>query len=138
VKEETTIYEQGNIKVTNARAMFGDKTYSISNISAVELETTPPNNTIGGLLIVIGVFMVIFAITTFIPSQNALRPDPNITMFILGILLAVGGYFGTRSAKSSYTVKFSSSSGEVKAMTSNDKESIKGIVDAINTAIIQR
>lgn len=135
--EETVIYQQDKIKITNLRAVFGDKTYSISNVSAVELETMPASTGTGAIMASVGVLMVIYAIVSFIPSQNALRA-PNPTLLIIGLLLAAVGIFLLRAAKPSYTVKISTSSGEVKALSSENKELISNIVEAINTAIIQK
>lgn len=137
MKEEIPIYSQGEIKVTNLRAVFGEKTYAISNISAVETETVAPSS-FGGALLAIGILMVIFAIPSFLPSQNALQSGPKVTLLLLGLLLLVAGFLSMRAAKSSYTVKISTSSGEVKAYTSDNKELIKNIVESVNQAIIQK
>lgn len=34
--DEITIYESGSIKITNLRAMFGEKTFAMSNITLSE------------------------------------------------------------------------------------------------------
>ena len=34
--QEKNIYEKGNIKITDVRAVFGKKTYAISDITSIE------------------------------------------------------------------------------------------------------
>lgn len=126
--DEKTIYEQGNIKITNLRAMFGDKTYSMSNITSVEKGMKPASTGTAAVFIIGGILLVIYGFSSGL----------NWVMIILGLILAVAGGYAVSTAKPEYTVQFGSSSGEIKAYNSTDQNEIKGIVEAINQAIIQK
>jgi len=43
-----------------------------------------------------------------------------------------------RSAKPTYTVSLTTASGEVKACESHDQQTIRQIIESLNTAIIQK
>lgn len=128
MKEETTIYEKDNIKITNARAIFGDKTYSMSNITSVEKGRAAEQ---GGCLL-IGLFIGgLLALVFGIGNQEW-------GWAFAGLLFGGLGIFMMRSQKPEYLVQFGSASGEIKAYKSTDEAEIKQIVEAINTAIIQK
>ena len=139
--EETTIFENGDIKVTNLRAVFGAKTYSVSNISAVEEDTKAPSNLFPAILCFIGIILLLYFIVSLfnMPSYSATTNTGIKWMNLLWaiVLLAVGTLM-IRSAKTSYIVKISTSSGEVKAFETKDGALIGQIIESLNTAIIQK
>jgi hypothetical protein len=60
--DEKAIYEQGTIKITNLRAVFGDKTYAMSNITSVEKGTKADNSgCVVAAMVLIGILMVVFS-----------------------------------------------------------------------------
>lgn len=129
MKEEIPIYNQGNIKITNLRAVFGDKTYSMSNITSVEKSKAPDSSGCFVLgLILGGILAVMFSFADGI-SWGAL---------LLGVAAVGFGVFVARATKPEYVVQFGSASGEVKAYKSANQDEIKQIVEAINQAIIQK
>lgn len=129
MKEEIPIYNQGDIKITNLRAVFGNKTYSMSNITSVEKSKAPDSNGCLVLgLILGGILAVMFSFADGI----------SWGILILGVLAAGLGVFVSRTTKPEYVVQFGSASGEVKAYKSTNQDEIKQIVEAINQAIIQK
>lgn len=144
--EEATIYEQGDIKITNLRAVFGSKTYSVSNISAVEEDVKVPSHAGALILCMIGGFGILLFIISLINSFSAPSYDAtmNTSRAINWVSLAVGVVFIAvgvpmfRSGKNTYTIKVSTSSGEIKAFETRSAELSNGIVEALNTAIIQK
>lgn len=131
---ETTILEEGEIKITNLRAIFGDKTYAVSNISAVEMQSKPPS-LFPALIGILGGVLVLIAIPSLLNNRTW---DNNYTALVIGLVLAIYSFLTVRAAKTQYIISFTSSSGEVKAFASPNEEQINRIVQALNDAIIQK
>jgi uncharacterized membrane protein YiaA len=129
MSEETTIYEQHSIKITNLRAVFGEKTYSVANITSVEAKTIAPSMGLAFIIFVVGIVLFLVGVANF---------KENLSYIIWSIGCFVLFYFMNRSAKPTYTVSLTTASGEVKATESGDQQTIKQIVEALNTAIIQK
>lgn len=128
-KSELPIYEKGDIKITNLRAVFGAKTYSISNITSVERKRIEPNGCLSFGLVVFGVGLILVA---FINLKQ------NWQNIIFGGILVAAGFAMSKAQKASYAVALTTASGEIKAYTSDHEESIKEIIVALNNAIIQK
>lgn len=127
---ETTLYNRAEVQITSLRAVFGAKTYAISNITSVEGQKIEPSGCMpiglslaGGLLVMVGVVQAL---------------DGEFGTLAFGLLLLIPGIAIYRSAKPSFAVNITTSAGEVKAYTSNDWETIRQIVEALNNAIIQK
>lgn len=129
---ETVIYESNGVKITNLRAVFGAKTYSISNITSVESKTIEPNGCVTGVLVMVGVFMIMFGIVSIV------NKDPLWALLVLGLFFAGGGFALYRTAKPTYSVNLTTSAGEVRAHDSYEWSEIGPIVEALNNAIIQK
>lgn len=139
--EETTLYEANGVKVTNLRAVFGQKTYAVSNITAVETQTQQPSQAIPVILAVIGAILLIVFLASLFGgnSYNAsLNRGVNWASLILGALMLSMGVGFLRAAKPAYIVGITTSSGEVKAWSSADKAVIEQVVEALNDAIVQK
>jgi hypothetical protein len=125
---ETTILEDGDVKITNLRAIMGTKTYAMANVTSVNLIKKEPSNApiwwaiVGGLLFLWG-------LTDFDVFGNCL---------LVGLILAGLGVYFAKNSKPTYMAKIGSASGETKLVGSSDKEQIQRIVDAVNEAIIRR
>lgn len=117
------------IKITHARAIIGNATYAISNISSVSLtkEKRRKSNFFQNLLVVVGVVAVIFGIAV---------PDYALTAIPVGVILGVAGVLFRNKAP--YTIQIGSSSGDHPILMSTNKKKIKKIIEAINVAIIRR
>ena len=127
--EEKVIYEQGNIKITNLRAIFDDKTYAVSNITSVtKKEKTTP---FSFLPVGITVFGIAFMTISFFN-------DLNWAVMILGVFMVIGGYFVAMLLRTEYYVEFGSAAGEEQAYASKNIAEIEKIVQAVNQAMIQQ
>lgn len=125
---EMTIYEEGGVKITTARAVLGGKTYAMSNITSVSMSSEVESAgciTFG--LIIGGAAVIIWGVAV-----------GEWLMAGIGLVMAVGGFYLNRGEKTKYTVRIGSSSGEADALTSYDQAEIQKIIDAMNDAIVRR
>lgn len=119
---ERTYYSQGGITITNARAVLGDKTYAMANVTSVSMFVQPAKRTLGILLTLCG---LLFALA-----------GESTRMF--GVLLLIIGVAIVGMAKATYFVRLGSASGETNALKDSRRAYIQKIVDALNEAIIKR
>jgi hypothetical protein len=129
MSEETTIYEKDNIKITNLRAVFAEKTYSVSNITSVETKKINPSGCLPAGLICFGLVLFVYGASDL---------KQNIGSIVFGLLLFGLVFIIVKTTKPSYAVSLTTAAGEVKAYSSLDQATIKQIVEALNTAIIQK
>lgn len=128
--EEKVIYEQGDIRITNLRAIFGAKTYAISNIMSVtKKERTNLSAFLPVAIIVLGIAFISFAFFNEVINWVAIG---------FGVLMVVGGYFVAMLLKTEYFVEIGSASGEEQAYHSKSIVKVTDIVRAINQAIIEQ
>jgi hypothetical protein len=120
---EQVFFEQGNVKVTNARFIVDSQTYAMNGVTSVKCNTVPPSR--GGALIAIGIGVLILLVADGFGK-------------LLGLLIAgAGGWFLSRQ-KSTHSVYLSSASGEVQALSDTDESFISSVVHALNEALIHR
>ena len=120
---EQVFFEQGNVKVTNARFIVDSKTYAMNGVTSVKSSIVPPNRT--GAIIAIGVgLLMVFA------AEGAAK--------IIGIAIAAAGAWFLSQQKSTHSVYLSSASGEVQALSDTDESYINSVVHALNEALIHR
>lgn len=133
--QETVIYSQNGIQVTNLRAVFGSKTYAISNITSVDSSINQSSGCVPFALIGISIISFWIGISSYTNNWSA---DNNPIAIVLGILFAIGGFGLFKTAKPSYSVNITTAAGDVRAFTSDDETEIKNIVEGLNKAIIQK
>lgn len=131
MSKESTIYETGDIKITNLRAVFGNKTYSVSNITSVEKKVIAASGCGPLLLIGLGIAFVVSGATR---TYNDSWP---ITV-VIGIIIFSLGAKAARSEKPTYSVSLTTAGGEVKAFESTDEAVILSVVGALNDAITKK
>jgi len=120
--EEKVFLNEGGVSVTNARMMYGDQTYAMSGVTSVKSFEKQPSRKGPIVLIIIGLLALAGGKDTIIVS----------------LLLLAGGILWWIKQKAEYSVVLTSSSGETKAYTSNDKAFVIKIVQSINDAIVHR
>jgi hypothetical protein len=125
---ETTILEEGNVKITNLRAIISTKTYAMSNVTSVNLSKKSDSNA--------PLFLILGGILLGMIGLTNVRD--YIGCLILAVLLVGGGILASKTAKPTYTVQIGSASGESNILESQDVDHIKRIVDAMNDAIVRR
>ena len=121
--EEQVFFEQGDVKVTNARFIVSSKTYAMNGVTSVKSSVTPPDRTGAFIAIGVGVLMAIAA-------EGATR--------LIGVLIAAGGVWLLMQQKATHAVYLSSASGEVQALANTDADFINSVVRGLNEALIHR
>jgi len=117
--EEKVVFENDSVKVTNARFVVDGQTYAMNGVTSVRrFEKSPAR----ALPIIVGLI--------------GLASTGGSVIVGLLILAAAAGIWV--SQKTEFSVLLSSSSGEARALSSKDASYIDQVVEALNTAIIQR
>lgn len=127
---EEIFFSDNSVIVTNVRLVVGGATYALRNITSVKMLFTPPRLIKPILLLIVGL-MILFA--AFMPI-NEKAPAPAGVYVIAGIMI-LGAILWMCRAKTKFHVGLSSTSGEVHALTSNDKAYIELVLLRINEAI---
>jgi hypothetical protein len=120
--DERVFFEQGDVKVTNARFIVGRRTYAMHGVTSVKSSVAPPNR--GALIIAIIVGLLMLA--------------GPVGMKVFGIIVAGVAIWILSQQKSTHAVFLSSASGEVQALANTDEAYIGGVVNALNEALVHR
>jgi hypothetical protein len=124
---EIMLYSDRSVVITTTRAVFGAKTYAMSNIASITMGTKSSNV---GLL---------FGILLFLMGLMCIAINNHSLMSIVFGLTFLGcGGLILYSLKTTYVVRIASTSGEADALLSKDEAYIRRIVSAANEAIIER
>ena len=126
MSEEKVYYDKGNCTITESRAIIDGTTYPMNNISSVSTGVLEKS---GGTLYATGAILAFAGIANM--EDN---PGAGLVFIIIGAVVA---FMGTK-VKNDYIVKVGSAGAEKDSLTSQDKELIDEIVNAINEAIIDR
>jgi hypothetical protein len=132
ILDETILYQDKKIQITNARAVFASKTYAVPNIISVSLKTKPrktapviPNFFLGVGLILAGVMILIGgSFYGFI--------------FIVSGGLIIWWVNTLEDEKPIYIIRMVTSGSEVDVLITDDKGRARQISDALNQALIMR
>ncbi len=127
--DETAVYQDKNIHVTNLRAMLQGKTYAMANVTSVSMFTQYGNKAPGVILAVLGGLILLAALPG--SEMRGCFGGLGLVMLVIGIAVAA-------AAKNIYWVRIGSASGETNALSSRDRDYIWGIVNAMNEAIVRR
>ena len=123
---ETTILQEGPVKITNLRMLIGTESYKLSNITSAKF-TTQPKSKRPFLFVIVGVLLVLWSI---FEETGYFGEFYNIGL----ILIIVSAVFFLLS-KTVYTVQIEGVSGERNILNFTDLSFVKRIVDAMNMAI---
>lgn len=127
--DETSVYQDPNIHITNLRAILQGKTYSMANVTSVSVFTQEASRMPSVVLAIVGGLFVLVALGA---------GDLRGCFLLLGLPLLMIGILVAVSAKDRHWVRIGSASGETNALSSNDREYIMKIVRAMNDAIVRR
>lgn len=117
--EETVVFEQNNVKVTNARFIVDGQTYVMNGVTSVKQFEKKPARVIP---IIVGLVGLGTLAQTFLGG-------------LIILIVAAGIWF---IQKAQYSVLLQTSSGSSQALTSTDGVYIARVVAALNDAIISR
>lgn len=119
---ENTFLNEKGIIVTNARFILPKHTFAMSGITSVQNHEVKPSRVGPIAVLIIGVL--------FLAGGESMIP-------IAGIMIIIGGLW-FRAQKTTHHVLLHTSSGEAKALSSNDEEWVSKVIHALNDAIIHR
>ena len=125
---ERTILEEGDVKITNLRAVIGPSTYALSDVISVRM--TQDRSGIGcaiAALIGVGISLGLFS---FVNSSY------NSELFLTGIISLGGAVVVALLAPPNYVLQLRSISGKADILQSTDRDYLKRIVNAINDAVV--
>ena len=120
---EQIFYDQGNVKVTNARFIVNSQTYAMAGVTSVKTGLAPANR--NGAFIAIGIGLLM-----------AFAADGGSKL--IGVLIAGAGIWYLTQLKDTHSVYLSSASGEVQALSDTDETYISSVVQALNEALVHR
>ena len=124
---EKIYFEQGDITITGARFVIGSKTFAMRNITSVQIVENESKAAIPGYLILIGIAMTGIG---FAGSHKDIA--------FAGLVIAAAGVYSAWNQKSTFSVVLTTAAGEVSAYTSEKREFIATIVQALNRSIAER
>ena len=120
---EEVFYENGDVKVTNARFVVGNQTYAMNGVTSVKNTVIPAKHALGIVLAVVGVLLL-------------LGGGGGVKIF--GLVLVIMGGVIAYMVKATHVIVLHSSSGETQALTSTDKTYIGSVIEALNQSLIHR
>ena len=125
---EITILKEGNVKITNQRAIIGAKIYALSKLASVRIYEDEPK------LFLPVFYMLIAAVCLALVAVSNMADYSHL--LTNGLYIAIAGFlFFLLSRKTKYSVRVRSSTGEMTIWATNDRDSAERIVSAINKAI---
>ena len=118
--EERTFFEQGDVKVTNARFISNGQTYAMRNVTSVKPFEQKPPRAMGVIAALIGLGVM--------ASGN----------FMFGVMALAAGLAVLFLIKPIYHVLLATSSGETRALKTKDRNYVNQVIQAINDAMVHR
>jgi Family of unknown function (DUF6232) len=130
-KQEREYYRSADVLVTNARVELRGRTFAMANVTAVNMVTM--RSPLRGFPL--GIFLGggLFTLTGLL----AISHEGGAILLAIGLVIATAGYAWWKAFKPSYSLNLSSTSGESRAMQSDNKKEIEQIVAAIKQAMIE-
>lgn len=140
--DEHQIYEDNEVKITNAWATIQGKTYAIENITRVDMGFTRPSLLFPVLLLIVGAFFLLYfgfymIIWSLIPVGGP-SSTPDMMPLVGGIAFIAISISLAKRGQNTYFGRLASPSGGIKALRSKDIGYIQKIVTAMNEAIGSR
>ncbi len=131
---ERVILEDETVKVTNARAVIGGKTYAVANITSVQvkqdeikLEASAVTLLIVGLVVVMGG-----------AALGNVDSMPALVAVILGLVICGFGIAAARKQLPFFSLTLTTSGAEVQVFRTQDAEYMGRVTKALNDAIVSR
>ena len=125
---EKTILKVGTVRITNLRAIFGAKSYELSNITSASLQAQEPNLFLPVFFaIILAVFSILVAISDLGEYSQCLQVGSYSG--IAGIL------FFLISRKAKYRVLIKNPMSELVVLETDDRDFAEKVVTALNDAI---
>lgn len=139
--EEKTFFQYEDVTVTNSRFMVGSQTFAMSNITSVKASEQEPKRFWPIALVVIGVLVLMGSVGVGLAIGGiGVKGLAEVILGYVGIGLAIGG-IGVAwllKQKTMYHVMLTTAGGETSALSSEQREYITKVVQALNEAIVAR
>jgi Na+/H+ antiporter NhaD/arsenite permease-like protein len=129
---EESIYADDNVSITTARIVVSGTTYALRNITSVRMTDTNPSKIGPIVCLILGLIILAMGLVAFTQSAGE-----GFMFSLAGAPLAGAGLYTLWTARRSYSVTIASSAGEIRALTSPDKQYISKIVASVNEAIVR-
>lgn len=130
--EERVFYDQDGVRITNKRAIIGETTYALANVTSVSVGRKVPSSLPGGALLVVGVLLLFAGFASRESTESLLLCGG------LGAVLALAGIVALRGSMPSYYVSIVGAGGEQQALGGRSQADLQKIADALNDAIASR
>ena len=125
--DEKVFFDEGGIKVTSARFIVPSQTFAMSGITSVKRMEEPAGQLVPIFGLLIGAGFLLAGVSHKDWGQG-----------VFGLVMAAGSIAWLGKQKSTHHVFLTTASGELKALTSQSREMISGVVQALNDAIVHR
>lgn len=117
--EETVFFNQAGVSVSNARFIVNSQTYAMNGVTSIKQAVNHPSR-LGPIVLGFIGFLFLFG------------------SIVLALIFLAAAILWWMNQKPEWFVILSSASGETKALSSNDKTYIDGVINALNQSIIHR
>lgn len=125
---EKTILNGGTVRITNVRAIFGTKSYQLSNITSASVKVYEPSLFIPIFLAInMGVCVALVALTNL--REYAVYLEVALYLVIAALI------FFLISRKTKYEVKISNPISELTVIQTYNGDFAQRVVTAVNEAI---
>ena len=125
---EKTILKGGTVRITNLRAIFGTKSYELSNITSASVKVREPN------LFLPIFFAVNLGFCSFLVALTDMREYALYVQVGLYLVIAAIIFF-IISRKTKYEVQIRNPISELTVLQTYDGEYAQSVVRALNEAI---
>ena len=139
---EQIFLETASAKVTNARAVIGEKTYAMANITSVGINSSISR--LGRGLVILGGLVLIYPLMglLYIVFDSVPLAYSGIVLILMigvpGGVLTLVGLLLNKNARATHVLTLYTASGEIKALTSKNLDKLRQISEAITNAMIAR
>ena len=125
---EKTILKAGTVRITNLRAIFGTKSYELSNITSASIQAREPNLFLPVFFaIVLGFCSALVAISDLGEYSQCLQ---------VGLYSGIAGLiFLFISRKAKYRVQIENPVSQLIVLETDDRDYAEKVVTALNNAI---
>lgn len=131
--DEHVFLNEGNVFVSNSRAVIAGTTYSLANITSVRKGRTPPKRGCAILLVAGAAILAVISLSLLSEDMGS-----GLVVLFFGVGLGALGVVWFRSLKPTFHVLTASASGETQALSSTDENLIDRVVHALSEAIVYR
>jgi Family of unknown function (DUF6232) len=131
--DEKTFYSGPGVSVTSARLVVENKTYALSSVSSVKVNSTDitQSNTLPGICIIFGGIWLL---------MNIVSGSSSTFNYLTSIALLGGGIYWWRSIRKKirFELILTTTAGEQQALVSENGDEILPVESALIEAIVYR